>query len=233
MLQSGTSRQLLELWAPDARNAIIITGSSVEGTLARVSGFSLFVKSQHRLCIIANAKYTVSCPSRVVVASPWNRVTLIVSGFGLLARNQQADTALQDIIKSPDSITSLRGTEILCRLSVHDISFSAHVDYAQNAEFIELVKAPHVVRMSPSLCSPCPYCVEQVLVHGQQDNMRRLRDAMEKRFRSRGEDVRVHTPRNLEVVRLEFPQERIAKVEGPLLALHLLTASTGIGKFCR
>ncbi|ODV89895.1 hypothetical protein CANCADRAFT_97122 [Tortispora caseinolytica NRRL Y-17796] len=35
MLQSGTSRELLERWAPDNRNAVIITGYSVEGTLAK------------------------------------------------------------------------------------------------------------------------------------------------------------------------------------------------------
>lgn len=37
MLQSGMSRELLELWAPDNRNGLIVTGYSVEGTLARVS----------------------------------------------------------------------------------------------------------------------------------------------------------------------------------------------------
>jgi Cft2 family RNA processing exonuclease len=36
-MDSGSSRDLLELWAPDARNAVIITGYSVEGTMARVS----------------------------------------------------------------------------------------------------------------------------------------------------------------------------------------------------
>lgn len=36
-MQSGPSRQLLELWAPDSRNGLIVTGYSVEGTLARVS----------------------------------------------------------------------------------------------------------------------------------------------------------------------------------------------------
>lgn len=35
MLQNGISRQLLERWAPDPRNALIITGYSVEGTMAR------------------------------------------------------------------------------------------------------------------------------------------------------------------------------------------------------
>jgi cleavage and polyadenylation specificity factor subunit 3 len=41
MLQSGTSRELFELWAPDSRNGLIVTGYSVEGTLARVSHPSL------------------------------------------------------------------------------------------------------------------------------------------------------------------------------------------------
>lgn len=35
MLQNGISRQLLERWAPDPRNALIITGYSVEGTMAK------------------------------------------------------------------------------------------------------------------------------------------------------------------------------------------------------
>lgn len=36
-MQSGPSRELLELWAPDSRNGLIVTGYSVEGTMARVS----------------------------------------------------------------------------------------------------------------------------------------------------------------------------------------------------
>jgi len=35
MMQSGVSRELLERWAPDARNGVIITGYSVEGTMAK------------------------------------------------------------------------------------------------------------------------------------------------------------------------------------------------------
>ncbi|KAG9056583.1 endoribonuclease ysh1 [Serendipita sp. 407] len=34
-MDNGSSRELLELWAPDPRNAVIITGYSVEGTMAR------------------------------------------------------------------------------------------------------------------------------------------------------------------------------------------------------
>lgn len=35
MLQNGVSRELLERWAPDSRNSVILTGYSVEGTLAK------------------------------------------------------------------------------------------------------------------------------------------------------------------------------------------------------
>jgi cleavage and polyadenylation specificity factor subunit 3 len=36
-LTNGVSRELLEKWAPDPRNGLIITGYSVEGVMARVS----------------------------------------------------------------------------------------------------------------------------------------------------------------------------------------------------
>lgn len=35
MLQNGLSRELLERWAPDSRNSLILTGYSVEGTMAK------------------------------------------------------------------------------------------------------------------------------------------------------------------------------------------------------
>lgn len=48
----------------------------------------------------------------------------------------------------PEEFESMNGGTIPRKISVADISFSAHVDYAQNSEFIELVKAQHVVNMS-------------------------------------------------------------------------------------
>ncbi|KAK5018069.1 endoribonuclease ysh1 [Cryomyces antarcticus] len=36
MLQNGVARELLERWAPDQRNGVIITGYSVEGTMAKL-----------------------------------------------------------------------------------------------------------------------------------------------------------------------------------------------------
>jgi len=48
----------------------------------------------------------------------------------------------------PEEVMSQKGNPIQRKISVDYISFSAHVDYTQNSEFIELVKAQHVVRLS-------------------------------------------------------------------------------------
>jgi Cft2 family RNA processing exonuclease len=40
----GPSRELFELWAPDSRNGVIITGYSIEGTLARVSLILIYLR---------------------------------------------------------------------------------------------------------------------------------------------------------------------------------------------
>ncbi|KAG8947047.1 endoribonuclease ysh1 [Tulasnella sp. 424] len=138
-LHTGPSRELLELWAPDSRNGLIITGYSVEGTMAR------------------------------------------------------------DIMNEPDEITGLRGNTIPRRLSVRYVSFSAHVDYSQNAEFIDLIGAKHIV-----------------LVHGEQTAMGRLRGALQSKYKDRDEDVKVHTPRNLETLNLTFRGDRVAKAIGSL-----------------
>ncbi|KAK7692612.1 endoribonuclease ysh1 [Cerrena zonata] len=140
-VQSGPSRELLELWAPDPRNGLIITGYSVEGTMAR------------------------------------------------------------DILTEPEEIVTLKGNTIPRKLSVDYISFSAHVDYSQNSEFIEAVKAQHIV-----------------LVHGEQTNMGRLKAAMQDRYKNRDEEVKIHSPRNLEVLELTFRGERVAKAIGTLAA---------------
>ena len=58
----------------------------------------------------------------------------------------------------PDEIIGLKGNTIPRKLSVDYISFSAHVDYAQNSEFIELVKAQHVVSACADATSPYSSC---------------------------------------------------------------------------
>ncbi|KAI6046137.1 beta-lactamase-like protein [Pisolithus marmoratus] len=142
-MQVGASRELLELWAPDPRNGVIITGFSVEGTMTR------------------------------------------------------------DIQTEPEEIISSKGTPIQRKLSIDYIPFSAHVDYSQNAEFIELVNADHIV-----------------LVHGEQNVMNRLCAAMRARYKNRGKDIDIHTPQNLEVLELSFSRKYVAKAVGALAAQY-------------
>ncbi|KDR80406.1 hypothetical protein GALMADRAFT_242826 [Galerina marginata CBS 339.88] len=138
-MQAGPSRQILELWAPDSNNGVIITGYSIEGTLAR------------------------------------------------------------DIMTEPEDFVSLKGVTISRKMSVDEVSFAAHVDYSQNADFIEQVKAKHVV-----------------LVHGARSEMGRLHSALTSRFKDRGDGVKIHAPKNLETLKLSFPRRKIAKVVGTL-----------------
>jgi cleavage and polyadenylation specificity factor subunit 3 len=51
--------------------------------------------------------------------------------------------------------------------------------------------------------------------------MGRLRSSLQARYKDRDEDVKIHTPRNLETLRLSFRGERVAKVlhiYSPLIA---------------
>ncbi|KAL8281150.1 hypothetical protein RQP46_006508 [Phenoliferia psychrophenolica] len=139
-LTNGASRELLERWAPDPRNGLIITGYSVEGVMART------------------------------------------------------------IMNEPTEIQALQGgAKISRRLSVDYISFSAHVDYTQNSKFIDEVMPAHLI-----------------LVHGEANNMSRLRSALKTKFGERKDDIQIYTPRNVEVVKLKFRGERMAKALGSL-----------------
>jgi len=64
--------------------------------------------------------------------------------------------------------------------------------------------------------------VFQVLVHGEQTAMGRLRAAMSSRYKDRDEDVKIHTPRNLETLNLSFRGERVAKVRRQLHSVCLV-----------
>jgi cleavage and polyadenylation specificity factor subunit 3 len=135
----GLSRELLEDWAPDPKNGVIVTGYSIEGTMART------------------------------------------------------------LLGEPDSIEALRGGRIPRRCTVKEISFGAHVDYAQNSKFIQEVGAQHVV-----------------LVHGEASQMGRLRAALRDTYATRGQEINIHTPRNLEPLTLTFHSQAVAKAIGSL-----------------
>ncbi len=105
MLQSGFSRQLLEAWCEDSRNAVLLTGYSVEGTMAKLL---------------------------------------------------QTD---------PSHIESKSGARLTRRCRIDAVSFSAHCDFLQTSEFVDLVKPNHIV-----------------LVHGEKNQMARLQDALQRKY---------------------------------------------------
>ncbi|KAJ1984231.1 endoribonuclease ysh1 [Dimargaris verticillata] len=139
MLQNGLSRELFERWCSFDRNGVVLTGYSVEGTLAR------------------------------------------------------------DLLNEPEAIESLRGKPLPVRLTIDSISFSAHVDFTQNSQFIYETQAPHVV-----------------LVHGEYTNMHRLKSALHDYFSENNLPTEVHTPANCEPVELRFKGAKDTKLVGEL-----------------
>lgn len=144
MLQNGVSRELLERWAPDPKNAVIMTGYSVEGTMAK------------------------------------------------------------ELLTEPHTILSIANSDISIprRLSIEEISFAAHVDFQQNAEFID--------KISP---------LKIILVHGESNPMGRLKSALLSKYSSlKGteNEVKVFNPRNCDELKIAIKGLKVAKVLGSL-----------------
>lgn len=93
----------------------------------------------------------------------------------------------------------MNGSKLPLRLTVEYISFSAHVDYKENSEFIEQVGSKNLV-----------------LVHGDSNEMGRLKSALTSKYAEREVPLAIHTPRNTETVELHFRGEKTAKVIGAL-----------------
>lgn len=147
MLQSGISRRILEKWAPDPRNSVIMTGYSIDGTLAK------------------------------------------------------------NLLREPSEIPSMSNpeTSVPRRINVEEISFAAHVDFEQNAEFIDLVNPKTIV-----------------LVHGESNPMGRLKSALlskYKKLKSSEEEIKIYNPKNSTILCLEFKAEKVAKVVGQLASV--------------
>ncbi|KAM0673989.1 endoribonuclease ysh1 [Gurleya vavrai] len=72
-------------------------------------------------------------------------------------------TLAKEIMNEPDEIESIRGGKLKLKCSIDFISFSAHVDYLQNSQFIEE-------------CNP----KFLFLVHGEMNEMHRLKNALKR-----------------------------------------------------
>ncbi|KAL3842661.1 hypothetical protein ACJMK2_020651 [Sinanodonta woodiana] len=109
-------------------------------------------------------------------------------------------TLAKQILSEPDEVTTMAGQKLPMKCSVDYISFSAHTDYKQTSEFLRILKPPHVV-----------------LVHGEQNEMARLKAALIREYEDDVEyKMHVHNPRNTVAVELHFRGEKMAKVVGTL-----------------
>ncbi|KAI4469267.1 cleavage and polyadenylation specificity factor family member [Holotrichia oblita] len=109
-------------------------------------------------------------------------------------------TLAKTILSEPEEITTMVGQKLPLKMSVDYISFSAHTDYQQTSEFIRILKPPHVV-----------------LVHGEQNEMSRLKAALQREYEDDpNTTMHLYNPRNTHAVELYFRGEKTAKVMGTL-----------------
>lgn len=130
----------------------------------------------------------------------------------------------------------MSGQKLPLKMSVDYISFSAHTDYQQTSEFIRALKPPHVVsggvlRRGRQVAGQvsCCYCGFQILVHGEQNEMARLKAALIREYEDNDEvHIEVHNPRNTEAVTLNFRGEKLAKVRLQLSLVQAESVTVGL-----
>ena len=114
------------------------------------------------------------------------------------------------ILTEPEHIESRTGEKLPLRMTIDYISFSAHVDFQQNSEFIDLVHPPHLV-----------------LVHGEATGMMRLKAALQHRYEKHANPIAIYTPKNCESVQLPFRVEKSVKLVGLLAEKYQKLKLTG------
>lgn len=139
--------------------------------------------------------------------APDSRNALILTGYSV------EGTMAKQIINEPTEIVSMNSSEnkIARRLSVEEISFAAHVDFKQNSTFIDLISAKYII-----------------LVHGETNNMNRLKSALTSKYNSRKgtpEEVTIFNPRNCEELQLHFRSTKVAKVVGEIATATLIATA--------
>eukprot|EP00536_Pseudo-nitzschia_multiseries_P003059 jgi/Psemu1/236353/estExt_Genewise1.C_430140 len=126
-------------------------------------------------------------------ADPKNGV--LIAGYAV------EHTLAKEILNQPQEVVTLEGRRQPLNCLVDYVSFAAHVDFVQNRGFITRVDPKHII-----------------LVHGQKDEMGRLKSALLLQYRKLPENKRptITMPPNLQTVSLKFARRRSAKVMGSL-----------------
>ena len=93
-------------------------------------------------------------------------------------------------MSEPQNITTMSGQVVPRRCSVDYVSFSAHSDFMQTSEFIDKLLPPYVV-----------------LVHGDQNEMGRLKQSLNQKYESK--KIQIFSPKNGQTIQLTFRADKI------------------------
>ena len=108
-------------------------------------------------------------------------------------------TLAKQILSEPEEIVAMSGQKLARKCQIEYISFSAHTDYKQTSEFIRALRPPHIM-----------------LVHGEANEMNRLKLALIREYEDQEKPPEFHNPQNTVTLELHFRGEKIAKVMGNL-----------------
>ncbi|GMH93832.1 hypothetical protein TrVE_jg1883 [Triparma verrucosa] len=120
----------------------------------------------------------------------------------LIAGYAVENTMAKELMKEPEEVVSLEGKRQPLNCIVEYVSFSAHVDFVQNRDFMMKVKPGRII-----------------LVHGQRHEMKRLKQAMDTQYRKEfpaSERPRIDMPENTQTIKMPFTQRKDAVVMGKL-----------------
>jgi cleavage and polyadenylation specificity factor subunit 3 len=121
----------------------------------------------------------------------------------LIAGYSVEGTLAKHLMSEPEEVSTMSGQKLARKCSIDYISFSAHTDYEQTSHFVRVLRPPHIV-----------------LVHGEQNEMARLKAALIREYEDNEEtNIIVYNPKNTEKVDLHFRGEKMAKVIGSLAAV--------------
>ena len=126
--------------------------------------------------------------------APDRKNGVVITGYSV------EGTLAKHIMSEPPDITTTAGLTIPLNLSVTYVSFSAHSDFRQTSEFLDSLMPPYVV-----------------LVHGDGNEMGRLRAELMRRYETK--NVQVMMPKNTQTVTLKFRADKMAKTVGQLAAV--------------
>ncbi|RLN60986.1 hypothetical protein BBJ29_008796 [Phytophthora kernoviae] len=122
------------------------------------------------------------------------------SGPSVVMASPVEGTLAKKILSEPTEIAALDGRIIPMNCTVEYISFSAHADFVGTSGFVEKLTPPNIV-----------------LVHGEKNEMMRLKSALNKKFNDpKIYHPNISTPANMQEIVLEFKGEKIAKAIGGL-----------------